>query len=606
MSRESAPSFRSIRRRMIVRQKIGELLLWWLGVTLFVLTLYASLYWVLSLMSGERLCIQSIAGHLRKILSDGPILVAVITGLVGLSVEWWRRSAEEEEKTRANRRQEALQELEQLSESLRQKHYSDALSLYHTFWERCQKGGTWQDIDVWEDILSIWQHKAPSPLQRWTELLSEKPNLELDFTTLEALTWGQRLDPRNWEEKGKKIIAQLIIPDKLEDLVKLFAREPEIRKSLLRSEIIGQRLEELHQSVSETQRQHLDTLLKWRKLPPVGIPLPWEKIDRPPDPQQFAEWLKLQGFQINPFGPEMAELDPWLSEYGHWPSALEFARGPRPALVLGPPGSGRTAAALLLYQKCLWPPGNPEEEGVFPVWLRLNSWPQSTENWLEEIGRALTEALIQVCGKDPYALFPNPETSATVSHLFVHYFGPAGQVESHLRRHGLNGSTVEYVLSACATCSGSGQANIPWDVISKARPANLKATYVLLDIPTLWSEESDLCLKSLGLLIERTGVLASQSVYLKLFLPQAAAHPLATHWPLQTIFLEWSEEDLKSMLYKRLTQSSAGYVESLQLLLSAEEYPPDPDTWLVRSAEGSPRRLVDLGNQMLRKAWRGS
>lgn len=576
-------------------------------VFLFVVGLYSLVYWLLSLLSGEMPCIQGVVKQVRDVVSEATVAVALLSGIATFLARQWQEFAERERKQTEQRR-EALRELEQLSTLLDQRRYSKAVDLYRRFQERC-KIGYWQDIGVWDDVQSLWQRKAPLPLQRWTEVLMERLSPRPDPTTLEALIWGYHLDHRNWEEKGKEIIAQLIIPDNLEHLASLFGKEPEFRRSLLRSEIVGQRLEELHQSVSEEQRPHLDTLLNWRKLPPVGIPLPWEKIGRPPDPQEFAEWLKQQDFQINPFGPEMAELDPWLSEYGHWPSALEFARGPRPALVLGLPGSGRTAAALLLYQKCLWPPGNPEEAGTFPVWLEPISWPQSPDGWLEEIGRALAEALLRVCGRDPYALFTAPEMSVTVVSLLARYFGPADRIEPHLRRQGLSGSTLDYVLGEVEAYAGLVAGEMPdqvtlKDLIGKARPADMKFTYLILDVPTFQPTDGDMRLTSLKALLEMTGPLARQGVCLKLFLPEGVGKEVLPSWPLLPIFLEeWPENDLRQMLEKRLIKSSEGNIENLKVILSEQEYPPDPDTWLVQSAQGLPRRLVVLGNQMLWKAW---
>jgi hypothetical protein len=119
----------------------------------------------------------------------------------------------------------------------------------------------------------------------------------------------------------------------------------------------------------------------------------------------MARRLEGWGFVYNPFGPEWAESDPRLRDYGVWPASLEEARGFRPALVFGPPGSGKTAAALLLWHKCLNPPGKPEEPDVFPVHLEVGRWPGSPEEWLDAIGRAVAEALFQVCVRAPYSLF---------------------------------------------------------------------------------------------------------------------------------------------------------------------------------------------------------
>lgn len=594
------------------RTILQSLLLWLLAVPLGILGYYALIYWGLSRLSGESLCIRDVAGHLREVLSGGSILVAMLSGLIGFGAERWRKSVEAEN-DRVGRRHGALQELEQLSKVLDQRQYGEALTLYRIFQERCQKGGLWEDIEVWEDVRFTWERKAPLPLQTWIKLVEGKPIPKLDLVTLEALVWGRRLDPRYWEEKGKALIETLIAPDSLELLVRLFSERSDLRKSLLHSEIIGRRLEELGRSIPENQRGHLKTLQNWRELPPPVMPSPWEKVVRPSDPQEFTEWLKQCGFRENPFGPEMAELDPRLSDYGYWPDFLGPARGPQPVLVLGASGSGRTAAALLLHQKCLFPPGNPEEARTFPVWLEIiDSWPQSPEGWLEGLGRALAEALLQVCGRDPDALFFSPEASPAVAQLFARYFGPAASVEVHLRRKGLSGSAVDYVLGEIEMYTGrlSGERSdltALWDLIGRARPTDLEATYVLLDIPTFRPTDADPRIKSLATFMDMAGPLARRGVYMKLFLPEEASQPLLDSWPAQPIFLKkWPERDLREMLQKRLRQSSDGKVETLQSIFAGQDYPPDPDTWLVRSAEGLPRRLVQLGNQMLQEAWKRS
>ena len=590
------------------RTTLQSFLLWLLVVPLGMLMYYAFLYWGLSCLSGERLSFQAVVGRLREALSGGSVLVAMLSGLIGFGTERWRKSVEAEN-DRARRRQSAIQEVEQLSKALDQRQYGEALTLYRLFQNRCQRGGLWQDINVWEDVRFAWERKAPLPLQTWVKLVEGNQIPELDFVTLEALVWGRRLDPHYWEERSKAFIETLITPNNLASLVRLFSERPESWKSLLRSEVIGRRLAELEQSIPENRE--LKILQNWREQPPLGIPFPWERVIRPPDSQEFTEWLKRCGFRENPFGPEMAELDPRLLDYGYWPAVLEPARGPRPALVLGAPGFGRTAAALLLHWKCLAPPGNPEEAGTFPVWLEMvDSWPSSPEGWLERLGRVITEALLQVCGQDPYALFSSAEVSNVIAYLFAWYFGPAASVEAHLRRQGLPESALGYVLGEMEIYTGRlsverSDLTALWDLICRARPAHLEATYVLLDVPTFRPTDADPRIKSLAVLIEMAGPLARRGIHTKLFLPEEAGKPLLDSCPVQPVFLKkWPEEDLREMLQERLIQSSEGTVDTLKAIFSYHDYPPDPDTWLIRSAKGSPRRLVRLGNQMLQEAWK--
>ncbi|MDW8069171.1 MAG: hypothetical protein RML46_09675 [Anaerolineae bacterium] len=599
-----------MRQRPFLKQ-ISQPLVWFLFLPLALLILYGVLYGLLTYLSGKPLCIRNIAVHLLEALSGGAILSAILAGFIGFGVEKWRKSVEAE-KERTERLRNALQELEQLGQALDRRKYREGLSLYRLFRERCQREGIWRDIGILEDARSLWERKAPLPLQNWVALIEGIQKSELDLKTLEALVWGRLLDPDNWEKQGRALLKELITPDSLESLVSLFEKEPELWKSLLRIEIIGQRLKELEQITPEKQKSSLTTLQNWQKMPPLKMPPPWERVNRPPDPPEFTKWLQQFGFSQNPFGPEAAELDPLLAKYSHWPSMLEPVRGPRPALVLGAPGSGRTAAAIILYFKCLFPPGCPEEPGVFPVWLEIDAWPQNPEDWLWRIGRVLAEGLLRICGQDPYALFTTPEVSAAVAHLFTYYFGPADQVEFHLRRQGFPRSVVDYVMGEIGVYADrfSEKKADPVtlrDLIGRARPADLKATYIFIDVLAFRPADANPRVTSLATLMEITGLLTRQGVYLKLFLPEEAGKLLLDFWPTQPIFLkEWPQNDLREMLQRRLIWSSNGQVESLGIVCSREEYPPDPDTWLIQSAQGSPRHLVELGNQMLQTTWEKS
>lgn len=93
-------------------------------------------------------------------------------------------------------------------------------------------------------------------------------------------------------------------------------------------------------------------------------------------------------------------------------------------------------------------------------------------------------------------------------------------------------------------------------------------------------------------LFERAAVLANRGLYLKLFLPQAIEAELsnwgATH-------LNWSNQHLAHMLQARL--KAAGIEDIMQLC--AHDVPAGLDTRLIQAAQGSPRRLIRLGNRLL-------
>ncbi|RME33754.1 MAG: hypothetical protein D6793_09335 [Thermoflexia bacterium] len=64
-------------------------------------------------------------------------------------------------------------------------------------------------------------------------MVSTRRSGEKQQKNLEVLVWGYRLDPHNWEKRGRTLVEQAISPDTLKDLVDLFGREPEAWWSLL-------------------------------------------------------------------------------------------------------------------------------------------------------------------------------------------------------------------------------------------------------------------------------------------------------------------------------------------------------------------------------------
>ncbi len=567
------------------------------------LALYSGIYGLLSYLAGTPLSGRELIRRIYLAFTgeggkeSTTVLLAFVTGLLGFGAQQWR-SIVEESRERRERRQRALEELENLRTLLCEKRYQSALSLYWALWGKCRK--MWGDLDVEKDLRSIWEEMAPRPLREWANLCREKgASVSLTPETLEALVWGWRLD-REHREQAAALLQRVIAPDCLEGL-KFLVQD---HLDLLRSEAIGQHLDALESAgLSEKQRASLNALQSWRREP-LFLLAPWAGVTRSPDPPDIAHRLKGWGFVYNPFGPEWAESDPRLGEYGVWPASLEEARGLRPALVFGSTGSGKTAAALLLWQKCLNPPGNPEEPGVLPVHLEVGRWPGSPDEWLDAIGRAVAEALLQVCVRAPYSLLEGKNGPAIGQLLSCYWETPV--LEARLRGMGLTETGQNYIVSAIEEFA-AGYTRPSFvelkHLVGAARPEGMQATYLILDLPSP-SPTANLSsvASSLAGLADLAFPLTSAGLYLKIFVPDAFQSNLQPFWPLSPLCLAWSEEELREILQTRLQKASEGQVDSLEAICSSTRYPPDPDTWLIQQAQGSPRRLVRMGNQMLREA----
>ncbi|HIE38577.1 MAG TPA: hypothetical protein EYP77_05845 [Anaerolineae bacterium] len=574
---------------------------WRLPCNIIILALPLLAFWLLAaillfLLSLGLLCVIGVqtAGD-ETIALVGTLIAAII----GFAVQQWNTLAQEE-KERRERRHRALREIEDLRKALRAGDYVQALSLYRSFRER-QRGGPWEDLEVERVLESAWLETAPVPLRVWTGLCEEPGELRVDRECVEALVWAWRLE----EERAERVLDKMIAKENLRQLVEVLGSDA-AGVLLLRSPGIGKRLDALHREKDLSQEQKKD-LRKLRTLRrrPVRLPPPWYGVDRPPDPEDVAEAVRRLGLSGNPFGPEQAELDPKMKDYGIWPRSLSRARGPRPALVFGSPGHGKTAAALLLMYRCLFPPANPEEGKVFPVRLDLiETWPETCPGWLDVLGRAVAETLLQASVLDPYALFEQkPDVASAIAFLFSTHLR-SDALELRLRRAEMEEGSRYYVLGEVQRLTGGFTLETPLDVyttldlIGKARPAGLTCTYIFLDLPSVlcrWNLST--VTASLQPLLEIAMPLASRGVYLKAFLPDRLREGLAGAWFEEPISLVWSDNDLLEMLRRRLT--GVVKIESLEQICDAEARQLAPDERLVRAAKGSPRELVRLGNRML-------
>jgi len=562
------------------------------------LALYSGIYGLLSCLAGTPLSGRELVRRIYLAFAgeggkeSTTVLLAFVTGLLGFGAQQWHSFLEEKHK---EQRQKALEELENLRAFLREKRYRSALSLYRALGERCQE--RWRDLDVEKDLRSVWEETAPRPLREWANLCRERGTVvSLTPETLETLVWGWRLD----REQAEALLGKVAVSERLEDL-KSFAIG---NLDLLRSEAIGRCLNALESAgLSEEQRATLNALQSWRREP-LFLPSPWVGVTRSPDPPGVAQRLKGWGFVYNPFGPEWAESDSRLGDHGVWPASLEEARGLRPALVFGSTGSGKTAAALLLWHKCLNPRGNPEEPDVFPVHLEVGHWPGNPDEWLDVIGRAVAEALLQACACAPYSLLEGENGPAIGQLLSCYWEIPV--LEARLRGMGLTETARDYIASEIEEFAANHTRPDSVELkhlVGAARPQGMQATYLILDLPSP-SPAMNLSpvAYSLACLLSLAFPLTSASIYLKAFIPDVLKSALQPFSPLPPIDLTWSEGDLKEVLERRLQRASEGLIDSLGAICYSTQYPPDPDTWLVQQAQGSPRRLVRLGNQMLLEA----
>ncbi|MGD1996772.1 MAG: hypothetical protein PVH62_08370, partial [Anaerolineae bacterium] len=344
---------------------------------------------------------------------------ALIAGLIGFAVQQWK-TVDEVDKERREQRQTALQEIDELREVLREREYERAISMYFAFRQKWVLGHR-RGLGLEGELQRTWREVSPAPLRVWVELLEERRELKdikpKDIREcIEGLDWGLRLDAEHTEEV-ERYLDELISEHRICEVLRAL-RDDSGGLLLLRRPAIERWLDGLEQKDLDEEATGCLNSLRTLRQQPVRLPGPWQ-VERPTDPPDTADALKRLGLSCNPFGPAQAELDPWLEKYGVWPQSLGRLSGPRPALVFGPLGGGKTGAALMLMRDCILPAGNPKED-AFPVRVEFGGdlWPRTRSAWLDALAQAWAETLLRVGSLDPYALFEQDSaTAASIAHL---------------------------------------------------------------------------------------------------------------------------------------------------------------------------------------------
>jgi len=548
------------------------------------------------------------------------ILAALAAALLGFAVQQWKQRADEEQKER-QARDVALAEVNSLAVLLEHADWPEARRKYQECCDRTRTEACWRDPQVRTRLRDVWQEKALRQLQNWHELsaaykspdkgtwmgIIDRLGIE---TTSGALLWGYTNLRQEDQDTALRMLTDLCQPKYIGGIENHIAKNLEGRR-LLGASAVREKLEQLRKD-KQLPPETRDT--SQRLLIMVLEPSPWLspwKAARLPDEAGVRTALQLLGLRHNPFGPELAELDPLLPDYRAGPpepASLAQARGPRPALIFGAPGSGKTATALLLGYDCYHFETTEEERGAFPVYHvpRLDAVPAFLHHaQLHAIAGTMSQALLQALAAHPYAFLDHePANKAAMVHLLAIYVGTSGDLALQLQRAGLaSGGVGARVLGEVEKIVNQAKLE-DWpdemvliDLLGKARPHGFSCTYLLVDIAKEPADgEVAAIAAQLQPLLDLAVPLARVGVYSKAFLPEKLQSHLRINPPFQPMSLTWREPDLKALLVSRL--HSVG-CSSLDLWCDSEAKAWSLDERLIQAAKESPRELIRYGNRLL-------
>ena len=326
----------------------------------------------------------------------------------------------------------------------------------------------------------------------------------------------------------------------------------------------------------------------------------------PAEPQDVVEWLSLVDLEFNPFRPESAELDPRLKSYYRRGDVFKRVGGQRPTVVFGEAGFGKTAAALLLAYDCEDPALRPREQGALPVYWSSPSLNTDNDSFLMKAACFTAQAVMRYLAHRPdgFLMLSRPRKYGVARLLSACVASPE-QLENELRQAGNVWGTPEHLINevvalyqevALEQCLSN-----PPDLLADALPEGFDAIYFILDLPpTAIRHSEEAIMKNLHYLFDFTVPLAVRGVYLKLFLPKKLQSFLDTPSICDAVVLTWELGDLEKMIDSRISAASLGKESSLTALCGPD-VPQEPSLGqrLAQAANGSPRRLLRLGNELI-------
>ena len=362
---------------------------------------------------------------------------------------------------------------------------------------------------------------------------------------------------------------------------------------------------------------------KWKKVYDLASEAdrgsPWLELwpaDLPAMAADLANWLDMVGLGFSPFGPQAGELDPRLREYAVH-AVFDRARGPKPVLVFGEPGSGKTSAARLLAWYCLDQPDErwewgafsawyapPRELGTFPVWYAPPlsvALGDSRHTHLAAASRAIAHRVARHIARHAQEFLNLPaRRKQGLVRLLSLWAGSAEGLVGRLRQAGPEWGTSSHLTREIQTLyqkiSDKEMTEEDYlELLGGAKPDGFQWLCLLGDLPAGASRLDASGVESaLQPLIDLAVPMASRRVHLKLFLPKKLRQYLHDLGGCAEVSLTWNEDQLREMAANRFR--AAGGVS-----LGALGLPPDPDLdlALVEAAAGNPRQLVRAGNALL-------
>ena len=339
----------------------------------------------------------------------------------------------------------------------------------------------------------------------------------------------------------------------------------------------------------------------WKKLLVDSTTMPTYEV--------AADWMRSIdefGYNGNPFGSISGEFETRYEKIYTGHPAMAVAQNNRPAIILGSFGSGKSQLAAYLNYYC----GHPDKQSfqgskrIFPVLLKeipvsnpmdamlaefirqIGIYWASTPNGLGKLQPKKREVITRLLNSDPALRYMvEHELKALEKIRLQQNSGNISQSQwgsVDIFLHFISSDPKPYHID---TMYPAQQLRL----MKEAIPQDFDQIFFIFDVQYL---ESQSRFDSFLSVLEQYVVeMSKYQIVPKILLPCDKVSGFRSYAGFESIALNWTTDQLRGILEQRDIGLQKYCVHQM-----------DGNAALIRLADGSPRRLIDLGNELLKYA----